>query len=82
MTRGTITLAGALAQKARHGGHVWVPLQYLLGFKRLGWDVLFLDRLLTSVGGGVAPDAAVGLICSSAVLTAAAVRAAAAGRWS
>ena len=23
----------------------WVFLQYLLGFKRLGWDVVFLDRL-------------------------------------
>ena len=42
-------LAGALAQKPRHGGHAWVLLQYLLGFKRLGWDVLFLDRLLPSV---------------------------------
>lgn len=43
--RGTIVVAGALAQKPRHGGHAWVLLQYLLGFRRLGWDVLFLDRL-------------------------------------
>lgn len=41
----TIVVAGALAQKPRHGGHAWVLLQYLLGFKHLGWDVLFLDRL-------------------------------------
>jgi hypothetical protein len=34
-----------MAQKPRHGGHAWVLLQWLLGFKRLGWDVLFLDRL-------------------------------------
>jgi len=40
-----IVVAGALAQKPRHGGHAWVLLQYLLGFKRLGWDVLFLDCL-------------------------------------
>jgi hypothetical protein len=40
----TIVVAGAIAQKPRHGGHAWVVLQYLLGFKRLGWDVLFLDR--------------------------------------
>jgi hypothetical protein len=44
LSRGNIVVAGALAQKPRHGGHAWVLLQYLLGFKRLGWDVLFLDR--------------------------------------
>jgi hypothetical protein len=42
---GTITVAGSLAQKPLQGGHTWVLLQYLLGFKRLGWDVLFLDAL-------------------------------------
>src|SRR5688572_26555629 len=41
----TIVIAGSLAQRPHHGGHTWVFLQYLLGFKRLGWDVLFLDRL-------------------------------------
>jgi hypothetical protein len=41
----TIIVAGSLAQRPRQGGHTWVFLQYLLGFKRLGWDVLFLDRL-------------------------------------
>jgi hypothetical protein len=43
--KGTITLAGAIAQKPRRGGHTWVFLQYLLGFRKLGWDVLFLDQL-------------------------------------
>ena len=42
---GTVVIAGALAQKPGQGGHSWVPLQYALGFRRLGWDVLFLDRL-------------------------------------
>lgn len=42
---GTIVVAGALAQRPGVGGHTWVFLQYLLGFKRLGWDVLFLDQL-------------------------------------
>jgi hypothetical protein len=41
----TIVIAGSLAQKPRYAGHTWVFLQYLLGFKRLGWDVLFLDQL-------------------------------------
>ena len=45
MTAGTVVVAGSLAQKPRHGGHTWVFLQYLLGFRRLGWDVLFVDRL-------------------------------------
>src|SRR5437588_2048442 len=45
MTKGTIIVAGSLAQKPRYGGHTWVFLQSLLGFRRLGWDVLFLDRL-------------------------------------
>jgi hypothetical protein len=43
--RGVIVMAGSLAQKPGCGGHTWVFLQYLLGFRRLGWDVLFLDEL-------------------------------------
>src|SRR5205085_11099677 len=43
--RGSITVAGSLARKPGFGGHAWVFLQYLLGFKRQGWDVLFLDQL-------------------------------------
>jgi hypothetical protein len=41
----TIVVAGALAQRPRQAGHTWQFLQYLLGFRRLGWDVLFLDAL-------------------------------------
>src|SRR6516165_740934 len=55
--RGTLTVAGSLAQKPDHGGHTWVFLQYLLGLRRLGWDVLFLDQLPADGGvdnGGVA----------------------------
>jgi hypothetical protein len=44
-SRGTIVVAGSVAQRPANGGHTWVFLQYLLGFRRLGWDVLFLDRL-------------------------------------
>lgn len=40
-----IAFAGSLAQRPGYGGHAWVILQYLLGFRRLGYDVLFLDRL-------------------------------------
>lgn len=45
MRRETIVVSGALAQKAGHGGMTWVYLQYLLGLRRLGWDVLFVDWL-------------------------------------
>ena len=41
----SIIVAGAMAQKPGRGGHTWVFLQYLLGFKKLGWKVLFLDHL-------------------------------------
>ena len=43
--RGRIAVAGSLAQKPHRGGHTWVLLQWLLGLRRLGWEVLFLDRL-------------------------------------
>lgn len=41
----TVVVAGALAQMPGHGGLSWVFLQYLLGFKQLGWNVLFLDQV-------------------------------------
>ena len=45
VSRGRIAIAGSIAQKPHQAGHAWLFLQYLLGFRRLGWDVLFLDRL-------------------------------------
>jgi glycosyltransferase involved in cell wall biosynthesis len=41
----TIAIAVAIAHKMKQGGYTWVPLQYALGLRRLGWDVLLLDRL-------------------------------------
>jgi hypothetical protein len=41
----TAIVAGSVAQRPDNGGHTWVFLQYLLGLRRLGWDVLLLDRL-------------------------------------
>ena len=40
-----------VAAKPRNAGHAWQFLQYLLGFRRLGWDVLLLDSL-----AGLAPE--------------------------
>jgi hypothetical protein len=42
---GTIAVAGAIAQRPGRGGHAWVFLQYLIGLRRLGWNVLFIDRI-------------------------------------
>jgi hypothetical protein len=45
MSTGAVVVAGAVAQRPGYGGHTWVFLQYLLGFRRLGLDVLFVDQL-------------------------------------
>ena len=44
-SKGRIIVAGGVAQRYRRAGHTWVFLQYLLGLRRLGWEVLLLDRL-------------------------------------
>jgi hypothetical protein len=41
----SLALAGSIAQRPRRGGHAWVFLNYLLGLRRLGHRVLFIDRL-------------------------------------
>jgi hypothetical protein len=41
----TVIVAGSVAQRPSAGGHTWVFLQYLLGFRDLGWSVLLVDRL-------------------------------------
>jgi hypothetical protein len=43
--RPKVVFAGSLAQRAGRGGSTWARLQWALGFKRLGWDVLYLDSL-------------------------------------
>ena len=42
--RPTVVVAGALAQRPGIGGHAWVFLNWLLGLRAIGFDVLFLDR--------------------------------------
>lgn len=42
---GSVILSGSIAQRPGYGGHTWALLQWLLGFRALGWDVFFLDRL-------------------------------------
>lgn len=38
-------LAGAVASKPRNGGEAWVRLNWLLGLRRLGWEVFFVECL-------------------------------------
>jgi hypothetical protein len=70
---GRITVAGSIAQKPHQAGHAWQFLQYLLGFRRLGWDVLFVDRLDGDLardehGRPCAPEASVNLRWVAAVM--------------
>lgn len=41
----TVAVAGSVAQRFGRAGHAWVFLHYVLGLRRLGHDVVFLDRL-------------------------------------
>jgi len=41
----TIVVAGALANKAGNGGAAWVRLSYLMGFRKLGFDVAFVEQI-------------------------------------
>ena len=40
-----MVVAGAVARRIDYGGHVWALLHWALGFRRIGWSVLVLDRL-------------------------------------
>jgi hypothetical protein len=46
-------VAGALANKPHSGGEAWVRLSWVLGLRRLGWDVWFAERL---AGGDAAAE--------------------------
>lgn len=73
MSRGTIVVGGALAQRPGVGGHTWVVLQYVLGLRRLGWDVLLLDRLdslacVDATGQSVPPQDSINLRYATEVI--------------
>jgi hypothetical protein len=53
MSAGRIVVCGAVAQKPAQPGHTWQFFQYLLGFQRLGFDVLFIDELGDPAHSGV-----------------------------
>jgi hypothetical protein len=45
VSRLTILVSGMIAADPQQGGATWAVLQYLLGFKRLGHDVYFVEPL-------------------------------------
>ncbi|MDX1393413.1 MAG: hypothetical protein R3195_03440 [Gemmatimonadota bacterium] len=56
MTAGSVVIAGAVARRPRRGGHAWAFLQYVLGFRRLGWDVTWLDSIDPTTRSGATDD--------------------------
>src|SRR2546423_9260478 len=54
-TRRTILFSGMLAGDPHQGGATWAVLQYLLGFRRLGHDVWFVEPVKPP---GVGPESA------------------------
>lgn len=55
----TIVVCGSIAQRPGRPGHAWAFLSFLLGFRKLGHEVLFVDRLDCACAGAVhSPDAA------------------------
>ena len=45
---GSIVISGALANKPANGGAAWTRLSWALGFKRLGYDVYFVEQISPS----------------------------------
>jgi hypothetical protein len=43
-------VAGAIANKPLNGGEAWVRLSWILGLRRLGFEVCFLERLGAATG--------------------------------
>ena len=41
----SVVIGLALAHRVGYGGHAWAVLQYVHGFRALGFDVTVIDRL-------------------------------------
>jgi hypothetical protein len=54
MARGRILVSGAIANKAGQGGEGWVRLNWVLGLRKLGFDVLFIEQLSAGAPAGAA----------------------------
>ena len=52
MSKGRIIVGGAVANKAGQGGEAWVRLNWVLGLRKLGFEVLFLEQLQPGAPAG------------------------------
>jgi len=46
----TVVVSGAIANKHLNGGEAWVRLSWILGFRRLGCEVIFVEQLGADAG--------------------------------
>jgi len=44
----TVIVSGALANKPGQGGEAWVRLNWVLGFRELGWKVYFIEEIASA----------------------------------
>src|SRR5262245_40648004 len=51
--RPTVIVSGAIAHKALNGGNAWSRLSWVLGFKRLGFEVWFIEQIPKAFGQSV-----------------------------
>jgi hypothetical protein len=58
----SIVIGAALAHRAGRGGHAWALLQYALGFRALGFDVIVIDRLEAGMVDSGSEQAALGYL--------------------
>jgi hypothetical protein len=59
-----IVIGAALAHRAGYGGHAWALLQYVLGFRQLGFEVTVVDRLEPAMFNGAEPGSAIAYLRS------------------
>jgi hypothetical protein len=58
----SIVIGAALAHRVGYGGHAWALLQYVFGFRELGFDVTVVDRLEPEMLGATSEEAALGYL--------------------
>jgi len=54
----SVVIGAALAHRMGYGGHAWALLQYILGFRELGFEVTVVDRLEPDMLGAASEEAA------------------------
>jgi hypothetical protein len=57
--RTPLPIAASIAQRPGYGGHAWAFLQYLFGFRALGYEPVLVDRLDAEMASGERREAAV-----------------------